>query len=306
MALIKKRSVRLDLKRGALLYLLLFLPVIYFIIFKYIPMYGVIIAFKEYNIFEGIMNSPWVGFKYFKEIFTMTEFQRALRNTLMLNSLDLFFSFPAPIILALLLNEIQINWFKRTSQTLLYLPYFLSWVIIGGIVYQLLSTHNGIINIIIKSIGLKPIPFLTTKALWIGTYVSVGVWQSAGWGTIIYLAAIAGVNPELYEAARVDGAGKLQQIWHVTLPCIRQTIVILLIMNLGKILMIGFERPFTIGNSYVVDYSDVISTFVYRVGLQSFQFSLATAVGLFQSAIGMIFLLAANYLAEKFGEEGIF
>ena len=300
-----KRNLKYDLKRGSLLYLLLSLPVLYFIIFKYIPMYGVTVAFKEYNIFQGILKSPWIGFKYFKEIFSMSEFHRALRNTLILNFLDLIFGFPAPIILALLLNEIRIKWYKRTSQTLLYLPYFLSWVIIGGMMLQLFSAHTGIINLFIKAIGLKPIPFLTNKWIWIGTYVMVGVWQSAGWGTIIYLAAIAGINQELYEAATVDGAGKIQQIWHITLPCIRQTIIILLILNLGRILTIGFERPYIIGNQYVVNFSDVISTFVYRVGLQSMRFSLATAVGLFQSFVGMIFLLTSNFLANKFGEHGI-
>lgn len=300
-----KRSLRLDIKRGAHLYLLFLLPFIFFIIFRYIPMYGVIIAFKEYNIFEGIFKSPWIGFAYFKEVFSMSDFHRALRNTLMLNILDLIFSFPAPIILAILLNELRINWFKRLSQTFLYLPYFISWVIIGGITLQLFASHSGIINIFIKAIGFKPIPFLTNKYVWIGTYIMVGIWQSAGWGTIIYLAAIAGINPELYEAATMDGAGKIQQIIHVTLPCIRQTIVILLILNLGRILTISFDRPFVIGNHYVRDFSDVISTFVYRVGLQSMRFSLATAVGLFQSFVGMILLLVSNYLANKFGEQGI-
>jgi putative aldouronate transport system permease protein len=294
-----------DVKRDAHLYLLLFFPMVYYIIFKYIPMYGITIAFKDYNLFQGIIKSPWVGMAVFKEIWSMPEFFRAVRNTLMLNLLDLIFSFPAPIILALLLNEIRINWFKRTAQTIFYLPYFLSWVIIGGIATQLLSPVTGLVNIAVKSIGLPAIPFLTQKSYWVFSYLGIGVWQSAGWGTIIYLAAIAGINNELYEAAQVDGAGRFRQIWHITLPGLKPTIIILLILNLGRLMLSAFDRPYVIGNTYVRDLSDVISTFVYRVGIQSMRYSLATAVGLFQSVVGMILLVISNYIANKSGEQGI-
>jgi putative aldouronate transport system permease protein len=301
----KWRNLASDMKRDVYLYLLLFIPLVYYIIFKYIPMYGVTIAFKDYNLFQGIMKSPWVGMDVFKEIWGMPEFFRAVRNTLLLNLLDLVFSFPAPIILAILLNEIRINWFKRTAQTIFYLPYFLSWVIIGGIALQLLSPVTGLINIAIKSLGLPAIPFLTEKSNWILSYLGIGIWQSAGWGTIIYLAAITGINHELYEAAQVDGAGRFRQIWHITLPGLKPTIIILLILNLGRIMMSSFDRPYVIGNNYVKDVSDVISTFVYRNGIQSMRYSLATAVGLFQSMVGMILLLLSNYIANKSGEQGI-
>jgi putative aldouronate transport system permease protein len=301
----KLKNLISDLKRDAHLYLLLLFPMLYYLIFKYIPMYGVTIAFKDYNMFQGILRSPWVGMEVFKEIWGMPEFYRAVGNTLLLNLLDLVFSFPAPIILAILLNEVRISWFKRTAQTVFYLPYFLSWVIIGGIAYQILSPVTGLFNITLKSIGLPAIPFLTHKVNWLFSYLGIGIWQSAGWGTIIYLAAIAGINHELYEAAQVDGAGRLRQIWHITLPGIKPTIIILLILNLGRIMMSSFDRPYVIGNTYVSDLSDVISTFVYRVGIKSVRYSLATAVGLFQSLVGMILLLFSNYVANKSGEQGI-
>lgn len=298
-------NLLLEMKRDWMLYALLILPMAYFLIFKYIPMYGITIAFKDYNLFQGILKSPWVGWDTFKEVFSMPEFYRALRNTAMLNFLDLIVGFPAPIILAVLLNELRVGWFKRLAQTVMYLPYFLSWVIIGGIVIQLLAPQSGLINILFRALGMAPVPFLTDKWCWLFTYCVVGVWQSAGWGTIIYLAAITGINQELYEAAEVDGAGRLRRIWHITLPGIKSTIVIMLILNLGRILTLIFDRPYILGNHYVMDFSDVLSTYVYRVGLQSMRYSLATAVGLFQSLVGMIFLLVTNYIANKCGEEGI-
>jgi putative aldouronate transport system permease protein len=301
----KLKNLISDIKRDAHLYLLLLFPMLYYFVFKYIPMYGVTIAFKDYNLFQGILQSPWVGLDVFKEIWNMPEFYRSVGNTLVLNLLDLIFSFPAPIILAILLNEVRISWFKRTAQTIFYLPYFLSWVIIGGIAYQILSPVTGLFNIALKTVGLPAIPFLTKKVNWLFSYLGIGIWQSAGWGTIIYLAAIAGINHELYEAAQVDGAGRLRQIWHITLPGIKPTIIILLILNLGRIMMSSFDRPYVIGNAYVSEISDVISTFVYRVGIKSVRYSLATAVGLFQSLVGMILLIISNYVANKSGEQGI-
>ena len=301
----KLKNLIFDIKRDANLYLLLLFPMLYYFVFKYIPMYGVTIAFKDYNMFQGILQSPWVGLDVFKEIWNMPEFYRSVGNTLVLNMLDLIFSFPAPIILAILLNEVRISWFKRTAQTIFYLPYFLSWVIIGGIAYQIFSPVTGLFNIALKTVGLPAIPFLTKKVNWLLSYLGIGIWQSAGWGTIIYLAAIAGINHELYEAAQVDGAGRLRQIWHITLPGIKPTIIILLILNLGRIMMSSFDRPYVIGNAYVSEISDVISTFVYRVGIKSVRYSLATAVGLFQSLVGMILLLISNYIANKSGEQGI-
>ena len=293
------------LRHNYILYLFLILPLAYFIIFKYVPMYGVLIAFKDYNMFDGIWRSPWNNFATFKEIFAMNEFYRAVRNTLILNFLDLIAGFPAPIILAILLSELRNQTYKKISQTILYLPHFLSWIVIGSLAIQLLSSQSGLVNALIENLGFQPINFLTEKIPWYITYTLFGVWQSAGWNAIIYLAAIAGINPELYEAATVDGAGRLRKIWHITLPCIKPTIIILLILNVGRITQIGFDRPYAMGNHLVTDVSDVISTFVYRVGLRSGRFSTATAVGFFQSVVGMIFLLIANYIADKVGEQGI-
>ena len=301
----RKKGFMFYIKRDKFLYLLLILPVAYFVIFKYLPMYGVVIAFKEYNIFLPVWESPWIGFDAFKEVFRTDDFWRALRNTFMLNGLDLVLGFPAPIILAIIINELKSKWFKRVSQTMLYLPHFLSWVIIGGMVLQIFAPNFGLIDNVIKSLGMESIPFLTEKWPWVATYTAVGIWQNAGWGMIIYLAAIAGINSELYEAAEVDGAGRLRRIWNITLPCIKGTIIILFILNIGRISMISFDRPFILGNASVKDFSDVISTYVYRVGLQSSRYNIATAVGLFQSLVGLVFLTVTNYIANKSGEEGI-
>jgi putative aldouronate transport system permease protein len=268
-------------------------------------MYGVQIAFKDFNLFQGINGSEWIGFDAFREVFAMPDFYTTLRNTFMLNFLDLIVSFPAPIILAIMLYEVRFKWFKKISQTILYIPHFISWVIIGGIVYQLFGNQSGMVNGILESMGLNSIPFLTEKNPWLVTYLFTGVWQSAGWGTILYLAALTGVNKELFEAAEIDGATRLKRIWHITLPSIKPTIVTLLILNLGNMVSIGFDRPFVIGNTAVREYSDVLSTFVYRMGIQSGQYTLATVVGLFQAVVGLIFVLGSNYISKKTTGEGI-
>ncbi len=300
------KKVILAIKNDYGLYLLLFIPMIFLFLFSYKPMYGLIIAFMDYDVVRGFADSTWIGLDVFKEIFSSKEFFKVLRNTLLLNGLDLITGFPAPIILAILLNEVRKKWFKRVSQTLLYMPYFLSWVIVAGIMYQLLSPQTGLINILINNVGGKSIPFLTDKLLWVVSYNAIGIWQSAGWGTIIYLAAITGINGELYEAAIVDGAGRLRKIWHITLPGIRPTIIALLIINLGRIMASSFDRPYTLSNPMVMDYADVISTYVYRAGLQSVRYNLATAVGLFQSVIGFVLVLVSNFIAKKSGESGIY
>lgn len=296
------------LKRYWTLYLLLALPVAYFIVFRYIPMTYIQIAFKKYSIVKSVWDMPLAdknGFEYFIKAFSNRDFLYALRNTLTLNLLDLIFGFPAPIILAILLNELAFKRFKKITQTVAYMPHFLSWIIISGMALQLFAPSTGLVNIVLNRFGIQSIPFLNDPKHWIATYIVLGIWQSIGWNTIIYLAAITGIDPELYEAASMDGAGRFKKIWHITLPGLRSTIIILLIMNLGRILGSDFDRPFAMGNTLVKSVSNVLATFVYTNGIRGLQFSLTAAVGLFQSIICVIFLLAANAIAKKFGEQGV-
>lgn len=294
--------------RSWMLYTMLALPMLFFFIFRYIPMTNIVIAFKDYNIFQGVWSegSPWVGLKWFKRAFASRDFWNAMRNTIWLNFLDLVLGFPAPIILALLLNEVVFKTYKKLTQTIIYLPHFLSWIIVSSIASRLLAPTAGVVNIfLVNNFGIGPIDFLMDKGKWVMTYIFFGVWKEMGWGTIIYLAAITGINPELYEAAEVDGAGRWRKLWNITLPGLRPTIVVLLIMNIGRILGIELDRPYTMMNNIVIEVADVLSTLVYRVGIRSFQFSLTAAIGLFQSVICVIFLVSANTLAKKFGERGI-
>jgi putative aldouronate transport system permease protein len=293
------------LRRDWQLYVLVFLPMAFVFLFKFGPMFGLVIAFKDYRIARGFWGSSWVGFKVFQDIFSHRLFIPALRNTLLLNLMDLVFGFPLPIILALLLNEVRAKWFKRTTQTLLYLPHFLSWVIIGALAYQLFSVNTGMVNNLIENMGGKRFPFLTTDIPWLISYVLVGIWQTMGWGTIVYLASISGINPELYEAATVDGAGRFRQCFSVTLPCIRSTIVVLLIMNLGRIMGGSFERINAMMNVAAPEFTTTIPVLVYRWGIQSMNFSRGTALGLFQSIIGLVLVLSANFVSRRLGEEGL-
>lgn len=292
-------------RRTWTLYLMMVFPMAFFIIFRYAPMTNIVMAFKNYNMFKGVWESEWAGFKWFERALTSVDFWEALRNTVVLNVLDLIIGFPAPIILAILLNELLFKRFKRVTQTIVYLPHFLSWIIISGIAFQLLAPKSGVVNVFLTNFGAGPVEFLGKPNLWVGTYVALGLWKEVGWNAIIYLAAITGINMELYEAAEMDGAGRFRKIWHITLPGIRATIVVLLIMNLGRILGIEFDRPYAMQNTAVMSVADVISTYVYRVGIRGMQFSLTAAVGLFQSVVCVIFLLTANSLAKKFGERGI-
>ena len=303
-----KRNMKAYMKRYWQLYALLALPIIYLIVFKYAPMIYIQIAFKKYSIVQSVWEMPWAkkhGFEYFIKAFKNKDFLYALRNTVCLNLLDLLLGFPAPIIFALILNELCFKNFKRVVQTIAYMPHFLSWVIISSLALQLFDPNGGLINMLIKDLGGEAIPFLNESKHWVGTYIGLGIWQSFGWNSIVYLAAIAGINPELYEAASVDGAGRFRKMWHITLPGIRPTIVVLLIMNLGNILGSSFDRPFALQNNLVMNVADVLSTFVYRTGIKGLQFSLTTAVGLFQSVVGVFFLLMANWISRKLGERGI-
>lgn len=303
-----KKLNKAYIKRYWQLYALIFLPLLYLLIFKYLPMRYIILAFKEYKLNIPLKQMPWANvkgttdvFKYFKTAFKNIDFIRALKNTLKLNLLDLIMGFPAPIIFALVLNELRFNRFKKVVQTIAYMPHFLSWVIIANLVTQIFATTDGLFNRVFGT----AIPFLSDPSHWVGTYVGAGVWQSFGWGSIIYLASIAGINTELYEAASVDGAGRFKKMWHITLPGIKPTIVVLLIMNLGYIMGGGFERPYAMKNNLVIEACEVISTFVYKNGIQQLKISLTTAVGLFQSVVGLFFLLTANTISRKLGERGI-
>ena len=289
------------------LYVMLILPLAFYIIFCYKPMLGVGIAFTRYNPVGGMWKSKWIGLDNFKFVMKMPDFPIALGNTLLLNFMGLIAGFPVPIILAIMLNEIRATKVKKVSQTLLYLPHFLSWVIIGGMVLQIFAPTTGVVNATLLKWGWidKNIPFLTEGWPWRITYTVVGVWQSMGWGTILYLSAITGINMELFEAAKIDGANKLQQIWHVTLPGIRSTIVVLLILNVGQMMNISFDRPYIMGNTRVQNYCDVLSTFVYRAGITNAQFARATAIGLFQSVVGLIMVSSANFVTKRLGEDGI-
>jgi len=267
-------------------------------------MLGVIVAFKDYNIFTGLWASEWIGLANFKEAFTSTEFWLAVKNTLILNIGDLLIGFPIPIILAVFLNELKGKGVKKSVQLILYLPYFFSWVIIAGIAQQLLS-GSGLVNIILNRMGFETLDLLGNPTSWRFVYWLSGVWQGAGYGLIIYYAALTSADASLDEAAYIDGAGRFKRIWYVTLPQIRGTITMMLIMSLGNIVSISFDRPYMMGNVLVKDVSNVISTYVFSVGLQSGRFDFAAAVGLFQSVIGVTLVLLVNALAKKLGEDGI-
>jgi len=305
---LKDKKWAVYLSRYWQLYALLLLPVLYLLIFKYLPMVYVQIAFKDYRFRESVWALPFTnnyGFGHFIKAFKNADFRNAIRNTVMLNLLDLVIGFPAPIIFALILNELKLPKFKKVVQTVAYMPHFLSWVIVASLALQLFAPSTGLINIFLNKIGLNTIPFLNEPKHWVITYIFVGIWQSFGWNSIVYLAAIAGINQELYEAAAVDGAGRFRKMWHITLPGIKPTIVVLLVMNLGNILGSSFDRPFAFQNNTVMDVSNVISTFVYSYGIKGLKFELSTAVGLFQSVVGVFFLLMANGISRRLGERGI-
>lgn len=303
-----KVSFKAYIKRYWQLYALLFLPMLYLVIFKYVPMSYIQIAFKKYKINRSVWTMPLAdnnGFEYFIDAFSNPDFIDALRNTVVLNLLDLFIGFSIPIIFALILNELVFKRFKRVVQTVAYMPHFLSWVIISGMALQMFAPTNGLVNMFLNRMGVESIHFLDDPVHWIFTYIFLGIWQSFGWNSIVYLAAIAGINPELYEAAAVDGASRWRKMWHITLPGIKSTIVVLLIMNLGNILGSGFDRPFALQNNLVMDVAEVLSTFVYKNGILGLKFSLTTAIGFFQSIICVFFLLLANWISRRLGERGI-
>lgn len=302
-----KTSWRNALKRDWQLYLLLLVPIALVFIFNYAAYPGLRMAFMNYKPAKGYEGSEWVGFEIFQKIFTDKDFIRSLKSTIAFNFLDLAIGFPMPIILALMLNELRFPKFKKVSQTILYLPHFLSWVIIGSVSYTMFRTTTGLVNIAMQNAGwiTEGIPFLTEKWHWAVTYLLVGVWQGMGWGTIIYLAAITSINGELYEAAMIDGANRWKRIWHITLPGIKGTVVTMLIMNLGRIMGSNFERLDSFANSQVKDFQYQLAIYIYEKGLAGANFSKATAVGLFQSLIGLALVIIADRVAKKLGEDGL-
>ncbi len=285
--------------------LVLFAPVFaYFLIFKYLPMYGVTIAFKDYRVFTGITGSEWIGFTHFRDLFSGYQFMQVLRNTLVISVLKLVFVFPAPILLAVLLNELRSSWYRRTVQTISYLPHFLSWVVLAGIVYEFLSLR-GPLNYLLDRLGQPQVLFLAEPGLFRGILVTTALWQEVGWNSIIYLAAISTINPELFEAATIDGAGRFQRIIYVTIPSIMPIITLMLILRIGRLMEAGFDQVFNLYNELVYNVGDIIDTYVYRAGLLQFNFSFSTAAGLFKNVVGFTLLLIANRIIKRTGQHGI-
>lgn len=294
------------LKRNKLLYMMIIPGLLFFIVFKYIPMYGLIISFQNYKPHLGVTGSEWVGWMHFDRLFHDPMFWTIFKNTLLLFLFNLAFFFPVPIILALMLNELRREWFKRTIQTIVYIPHFMSWVIVVSISFVMLTQDGGIINDLLAYFGFAKINFLMSADWFRPIYILQVIWREAGWGTIIYLAAMAAIDPQLYEAARMDGASRFRQIWHVTLPAIRSVIVVLLILKIGDVLELGFEHVYLLLNAMNREVAEIFDTYVYTAALRQGQFSYATAVGFFKSFVGLILVMMANWLAKKFGEEGVY
>ncbi|WP_339147428.1 MULTISPECIES: ABC transporter permease subunit [unclassified Sutcliffiella] len=292
-------SLLANIKKHKALYLIALPGIIYFLLFKYVPLMGSAIAFQNYNIFHGVMGSEWVGFDQFRKMFSYPDFIRILKNTLLINFYDLLFGFTSPIVLALMLNEVRKVIAKRMIQTVIYMPHFLSWVIISGIFIGVLSPSTGIVNTLITSFGYDPIYFLGEDNYIRSIIVGSGMWRDTGWGTIIYLAALAGINPNLYEAAEVDGANRWQQTWHITIPSLLPTITILFLLQIGNFLDFGFERVYVFLNPLNRESGEIFDTYIYQVGLLQNQFSYTTAIGIFKSVVGLILLVGANFLSRK-------
>jgi len=293
-----------EIKQGKYLLLMMLVPMGLVLVFNYGPMYGLQIAFKDYRILDGIWASPWVGFKHFQRFFTSPVTLRVLRNTIEISMLRLICGFPIPIVLALMINEMKDGVYKRVSQSISYLPHFLSWVVIAAIFFFVLSPSNGIVNKIIEALGGTPIYFMNDPKWFRVVLIGSSIWQSAGWGSILYLAALSSVDPSLHEAAMVDGASRLQRIWYINVPSILPVITISLILNMGGIMNAGFDQIFNMYSSRVYEVSDIIDTYVYRAGLVSMEYGFSTAVGLFKSLVGLIMVLTVNSIARRVGGGG--
>ncbi|MBP1989470.1 ABC transporter permease [Paenibacillus eucommiae] len=296
------------IRKNRLYYLLILPGIVYFLLFHYVPLYGIIIAFKDispFDGFQGIITGEWVGLKHFRNFVSSFYFWDILKNTVVISLYRIVFGFPAPILLALLLNEVRNVLFKRTVQTISYLPHFISMVVVAGLVTTLLSTDGGLVNALLQKLGMKSIFFLGDTNYFRSVLVVSGIWKEVGWSTIIYLAAISGIDTQQYEAAVMDGAGRLKQVWHITLPGMMFIIVLMFIFAVGGLLDAGFEQIFLLYSSPVYKVADIIDTYVYRKGIGELQYSFAAAVSLFKSVIALLLLLGANYLAKKLHQDGI-
>ena len=304
----RKRPWFYYLKRDKFFYLLLALPILYYIVYKYMPMFGIVIAFQDYKPFlgvDGIFSAEWVGLKHFERFFSSINCGRLIRNTFLISFYSLIFAFPSAILLALLLNEVKCNKFKRVVQTVSYLPHFLSAVIVCGMVRQLLTVDGGLVNTIINAFGGEPIYFLGSTRFYRTYYVASGVWQSIGWSSIVYLAAMGNIDTSLYEAAELDGAGIIKKMWYVTLPALLPIISITLILQVGSLLSVGHEKTLLLYSTLNYEVSDIISTYVYREGLVGMQYSYTVAVDLFTSVVNLVLVLSCNWAAKKMGQEGV-
>lgn len=284
------------------LFIMLIPVLVYYLVFHYAPMYGILIAFKDFSPVEGILKSDWAGFQYFREIFSGMFFWSVFKNTLIISFYKLLFGFPAPIILCLMLNEVKRPQFKKTVQTITYLPHFLSWIVLSGLVIEILSPSRGPINIILQNLGFEPIFFIAEPKWFRTILISSSIWKSAGWSSITYLAAVTNIDPELYDVADLDGAGRLRKIWNVTLPSVLPVIIIMFIFAVGRIINDDFDQVYNLLNAKVMSVGDVISTYTYREGLQRMNYSYATAIGLFKNIISFTLVVLSNYIASKFSE----
>jgi putative aldouronate transport system permease protein len=293
-------------RKMGMLYVFFLVPAAFLFVFNYIPIYGVIIAFKDFSFRDGILGSDWNNFEHFRQMFVVNPyFGRVLRNTLVISFGRILFELPAPILLALLLNEVRNRSFKRVTQTITYLPHFMSWVVLSGILFEVLSPQRGVMRPVSELLGVDTPSFFTDPQLFVPMVFATNVWQDVGWGTIIYLAAITSIDPNLYESAVMDGAGRFRQAVHITLPSIVPIITIVLLLRIGRVMNAGFDQIFNLYNPLVYEVADIIDTYVYRVGLLDGKFDFASAVGLFKNVVGVSLILIANYVVRKFSEYGL-
>ena len=292
--------------RNRALYIMLIPGMFYFLLFKYFPLAGSVIAFQDYNIFKGFLDSEWVGFKWFEQFFSYPNLIRLLKNTIIISFYQIIFTFPAPILLAILLNELRMQSFKRVVQTIVYLPHFLSWTIVFGFVYTLLSIQTGFVNQAIEALGGSAVNFLQKAEYFRTIIISSGIWKEMGWSAIVFLAAIAGISPSLYEAAKIDGASRFKQFLHITLPGMTPAIMILLLLKIGHILDLGFEQIYLFLNPMTLSTGDILDTYAYRIGILGGKYSLTTAIGLFKSVVGLLMLVIANRASKATTGEGLY